>query len=303
MKTQCIKTISIILLGSTLLTSCGGRGGREGAIQIAGSDSEVNMVQSLAELYMQKHPDQSIAVTGGGSGTGIAALINNQIDIANSSRAMSETEINQARSQGVEPIAIPFAIDGIALIVNQALPLTQLTLEQISKIYKGEISNWSELGGPDQPITVYGRQSNSGTFVFFREFVVKGDYTNLKRNMNGTAQIVEAVRNDISGIGYVGVGYIADKSGNAAKGLTVLNVAADTDSEAYSPLVMENVTSGRYPISRPLYQFTNGMPTGRILDFIRFELSEEGQQSVVNSGFYPIGQELRDNLRTMGIIE
>ncbi len=300
MKIQSIKIISIVLLGSMLLASCGGR---EGAIQIAGSDSEVNMVQNLAELYMQKNPDQSIAVTGGGSGTGIAALINNQVDIANSSRAMSETEIAQARSRGIEPVAIPFAIDGIAIITNEALPLTELSIEQISKIYKGDISNWSELGGPDQPITVYGRQSNSGTYVFFREFVVKGDYTNLKRNMNGTAQIVEAVRNDISGIGYVGIGYVADKSGSAAQGLTVLNVSVDEASPAYSPLEMENVTSGRYPISRPLYQFTNGVPTGKMLDFIRFELSEEGQASVVKSGFYPLGEEYKENLRALGIIE
>jgi phosphate transport system substrate-binding protein len=298
-----IKMIGAIAISALLVTACGGSQKRQNAIQISGSDSEVNMVQNLAEAYMKKSPDQSIAVTGGGSGTGIAALINQQTDIANSSRMMNETEFQQARDQGVEPIAIPFAIDGLAVIINHQLPVTELTIEQIGQIYQGTITNWSELGGPDLPITVYGRQSNSGTYVYFRDNVVKADYTNNMRNMNGTAQIVEAVRSDNSAIGYVGIGYIVDKEGNVADRLSVINVAADAESTAYSPLDKENVASGLYPISRALYQFTNGMPEGPMLDFIRFELSAEGQQVVENAGYYPLGQEYLNELKEMGIIE
>lgn len=298
-----IKIVSAIAISALLVSACGGSQKRQNAIQISGSDSEVNMVQNLAEAYMQKSPEQSIAVTGGGSGTGIAALINQQTDIANSSREMNETEYQQARDQGVEPIAIPFAIDGLAVIINHELPITDLTLDQISNVYKGSITNWSELGGPDLPITVYGRQSNSGTYVYFRDHVVKADYTNNMRNMNGTAQIVEAVRSDQSAIGYVGIGYIVDKDGKVADRLSVINVAVDADSPAYSPLVKENVEGGLYPISRALYQFTNGIPEGRMLDFIRYELSPEGQQVVANAGYYPLGQKHLDELKEMGIIE
>lgn len=298
-----IKIISAIAISAILVTSCGGSQKRQNAIQISGSDSEVNMVQNLAEVYMKKFPEQSIAVTGGGSGTGIAALINQQTDIANSSRSMSETEYQQARDRGVDPIAIPFAIDGLAVIINHELPITDLTLDQIRKVYQGIITNWSELNGPDTPITVYGRQSNSGTYVYFRDHVVKADYTNNMRNMNGTAQIVEAVKSDRSAIGYVGIGYIVDKDGKVADRLSVINVAADNESPAYSPLIKENVESGLYPISRALYQFTNGMPEGRMLDFIRFELSPEGQQVVANAGYYPLGQKHLDELKEMGIIE
>ncbi len=298
-----IKIVGAIAISALLVTACGGSQKRQNAIQISGSDSEVNMVQNLAESYMKKSPEQSIAVTGGGSGTGIAALINQQTDIANSSRSMNETEYKQARDQGVEPIAIPFAIDGLAVIINHELPITELTIEQISNIYKGAITNWSELDGPDLPITVYGRQSNSGTFVYFRDNVVKADYTNNMRNMNGTAQIVEAVRADQSAIGYVGIGYIVDKDGKVADRLSVINVAVDAESPAYSPLKKENVENGLYPISRALYQFTNGMPEGRMLDFIRYELSPEGQEVVASAGYYPLGQDHLDELKEMGIIE
>lgn len=298
-----IKIVSAIAMSAVLLSACGGSQKRQNAIQISGSDSEVNMVQNLAEAYMKKFPEQSIAVTGGGSGTGIAAIINQQTDIANSSREMNETEYQQARAQGVEPMAIPFAIDGLAVIINHELPITELTIEQISNVYKGSITNWSELGGPDLPITVYGRQSNSGTYVYFRDNVVKADYTNNMRNMNGTAQIVEAVRSDQSAIGYVGIGYIVDKDGKVADRISVMNVSANAETPAYSPLNKENVESGLYPISRALYQFTNGMPEGPMLDFIRYELSPEGQQVVANAGYYPLGQKYFDELKTMGIIE
>lgn len=295
--------VKALVLSAVILTSCGGRQSRPNAIQISGSDSEVNMVQNLAEAFMKTRPDHSIAVTGGGSGTGIAALINGQTDIANSSRTMNEAELQKARERGVEPVAIPFAIDGLAVIVNHESPITKLTMDQISRVYQGLITNWSELGGPDLPITLYGRQSNSGTFVYFRDNVVKAEYCTNMRNMNGTAQIVEAIRTDRSGIGYVGIGYAVGRDGNVIEGISVLKVAVDENCAGFSPLVREDVESGRYPISRALFQYVNGMPEGAILEFIRFELSPEGQEIVANAGYYPIGQTYITRLKEMGIIE
>jgi phosphate transport system substrate-binding protein len=288
-----------------LFLGCGSGEKREDRahIQINGSDTEVNLVQSLAEFYMDKNPNARIAVTGGGSGTGIAAIINGQTDIANSSRSMRESELEQARERGVEPLPIVFAMDGLAVVTHENNPINSLTIDQVARIYRGETLNWGEVGGPDQAITRYGRQSNSGTYVYFREHVVKGDYSGRMRNMNGTAQIVEAVRNDVAGIGYVGIGYIADPEGTVISRINVVNIAADENSPAVSPLDPENVMSGDYPISRPLYQYTNGMPEGDMLAFIRWELSEEGQQVVARSGYYPVSNKYMQLNRELGIIE
>jgi phosphate transport system substrate-binding protein len=295
-----------ILVGFVLgvfLLGCGrGDSGRT-IIQVKGSDTEVNLVQALAETFMSHHPDVSIAVTGGGSGTGIAAIINQQTDIANSSRSMRQEEIQQARDRGVEPVAIIFAVDGLALITHETMTVPSLTVEQVGRIYRGEVTNWNEVGGPNLPIVLYGRQSNSGTFVYFRDNVLGGDYSPRMRNMNGTAQIVEAVRQDRAGIGYVGIGYISDREGGTARGIKVVNISNVADSDPVSPLDPDNVISGLYPISRPLYQFTNGLPTENIKKFIQWELSPEGQAVVAQSGYYPVGEEHMEKNRIMGIIE
>jgi len=273
------------------------------SIQTKGSDTEVNLVQRLSEVFMKKNPDVSIAVTGGGSGTGIAALINKQTDIANSSRAMKDEEIRQAKDNGVEPVAIIFATDGLALITNQSLPVESLTLEKVAKIFKGEINNWKEIGGLDLQISLYGRQSNSGTYVFFRAAVVKGDYSQKMKMMNGTAQIVEAVKQDRAGIGYVGIGYVVDDQGKVISGINVLKITKAVDSPPVSPLNPENVKTGLYPISRPLYQYTNGIPRGKIKEFIQFELSPEGQNIISLEGYYPVTLEHMEANRRLGIIK
>ena len=167
---------------------------------------------------MKKNPDVNIAVTGGGSGTGIAALINKTTDIANSSRELSPKEEEAAKSAGVQPFRIIFATDGISVVTHPANPISKLTLEQLGKIFKGEITNWKEVGGKDAKISLYGRQSNSGTYVFFREFVVKADYSPHMKAMNGNAQIVEAIKKDKDGIGYVAVGYVVDDEGEVMPG-------------------------------------------------------------------------------------
>jgi phosphate transport system substrate-binding protein len=270
-------------------------------IQIKGSDSEVNLVQRLAEVFMKKHPDANIAVTGGGSGTGIAALINKTTDIANSSRDLSPKEGEEARKEGIQPFRVIFATDGISVIVHPQNPMSKLTLEQLGKVFKGEISNWKETGGKDAKISLYGRQSNSGTYVFFREFVVKADYSPHMKSMNGNAQIVEAIKKDKDGIGYVAVGYVVDEKGKIMPGIKILNIAKDAQSEAYSPAKMENVMSGKYPISRPLNQYLNGKPTGKLLNFIRFELSEEGQEIVRKEGFFPVQKDWMAFNRKQGL--
>jgi phosphate transport system substrate-binding protein len=250
---------------------------------------------------MKKHPDANIAVTGGGSGTGIAALINKTTDIANSSRDLSPKEGEEARKEGIQPFRVVFATDGISVIVHPQNPMSKLTLEQLGKVFKGEISNWKETGGKEAKISLYGRQSNSGTYVFFREFVVKADYSPHMRSMNGNAQIVEAIKKDKDGIGYVAVGYVVDEKGTIMPGIKILNIAKDAQSEAYSPAKMENVMSGKYPISRPLNQYLNGKPTGKLLNFIRFELSKEGQEIVRKEGFFPVQKDWMEFNRKQGL--
>jgi len=270
-------------------------------IQIKGSDSEVNLVQRLAEVFMKKHPDANIAVTGGGSGTGIAALINKTTDIANSSREIQSKEEEAAKSAGVQPFRIVMATDGISVVTHPANPISKLTLEQLGKIFKGEITNWKEVGGKDAKISLYGRQSNSGTYVFFREFVVKADYSPHMKAMNGNAQIIEALKKDQDGIGYVAVGYVVNDKGEMMPGVKIVNISKDGQSEAYSPAKIENVMSKKYPITRPLNHYTNGKPSGKLLDFIKFELSKEGQEIVRKEGFFPVQEDWMEFNRKQGL--
>jgi len=287
------------LLSLLLVTGCGGQAsepqnndanGEEeeaaqesASIMIAGSDSEVNLVTRLVEEYMNANSHVVIAVTGGGSGVGISSLIDGDIDIANSSRPMKEAEEADLKAnQGQDAHAVRFAVDGVAVVVNKENPVAELTVDQIGAIYRGEITNWSEVGGENLGITLYGRQSTSGTYVFFMEKVVQADYSPEMRNLAGTSDIVEAVTNDLGGIGYAAIGYATKE------GIKAVKVSADEASEAFDPTILENVTSGKYPLTRPLYQFVIGKPSGAILDFLLFEVSEAGQQLVLDEGFYPI---------------
>ncbi|MDZ7342843.1 MAG: phosphate ABC transporter substrate-binding protein [candidate division KSB1 bacterium] len=258
-------------------------------IQIKGSDTIVNLSQKLAEAYMEKNPNVSIAVTGGGSGVGIAALIANRVQIANSSREMKEKEYAQAKENGVIPTEIAIAIDGLSVTVNASNPIKSLTKDQVGAIFRGEITNWSEVGGPNLAISLYGRQPNSGTYVFFQEFVLGNkDYSPKMKQMNGNAQIIEGIKTDKGAIGYVGIGYLHDEHGKMIEGIKVLEIAPDAKSKPVSPLIVDNVKSGLYPIARPLYQYTNGKPKGAVKDLIAFELGPEGQKIVEEMGFYPV---------------
>ena len=265
-------------------------------VQIKGSDTLINAAQKLAEVYMAQKPGANISVTGGGSGTGVAALVNKKCDIANSSRSIKASEVEQANAKGVDPKRVVVAIDGLSIIVNGSNPIDKLTVDQIGKIYRGEVKNWNELGGSDSPVSLYGRQSNSGTYDFMKEVVMKGEYSSSLKSMNGNAQIVEAIKQDASGIGYVGVGYVKD-----ATGIKVLNVAVNSSMGYFSPLNEMDVKSGRYPITRPLNQYVNGVPKGATRDFIIFELSKEGQAIIEKEGFFAVPAEYqRYNNETLG---
>jgi len=283
-----IMCLGIMLLGSS--------SSHAQMLQIKGSDTLINMVQRLSEVYMEKNAGKYIAVTGGGSGTGIAALINGKCDIANASRGMKSKEIDNAKGNGISPKRVVIAMDGISVITNQENYVTQLTMDELGKIFRGEVTNWKEVGGDDMPINLYGRQSNSGTFVFFMEAVLKGDYSPKMNRMNGNSQIVEAVKSDPSGIGYVGVGYAKE-----ATGINVVKVAARPGATYASPLNAADVKSGAYPIARPLNQYVNGSPKGAVREFLEFELSAEGQQIVDELGFFPIPNEYEEYNSKLGL--
>ncbi|WP_018247520.1 PstS family phosphate ABC transporter substrate-binding protein [Orenia marismortui] len=255
-------------------------------IQIKGSDTIVNLAQTLAENYMGDNPNVSISVTGGGSGTGIKALINGTVDIADASRVMKDKEIKMAENNGIDVYRIVLAMDGLSVVTNDNNPVKNLSIEDLGAIFRGEITNWKEVGGPDMPITLYGRQNSSGTFVYFRDNVLKGEYSASMNRMNGNAQIVEAVKADKSAIGYVGIGYAA-KDGKAVAGLNVMNVNGAT------PLDPKNVKNGSYPLARPLNQYINGKPSGAILKFLKYELSEKGEALAIEEGFYPVTPEFQ----------
>jgi len=293
MRRRYVSVVGFILVAVLLLAGCTTQPENAGnteskSIVIKGSDTEVNMVQALAEEFRNQHPDITISVSGGGSGSGIAALINGEIDIANSSREISQEELDQAKANNIEIGTFIDARDGITVIVHQNNPVEKLTLDQIGKIYRGEITNWKEVGGKDMPITLYGRQSNSGTFTFFRDVAVKGDYASSMRSMNGNSDIINAVAQDETAIGYVGVGYFKQAQNQ------VKQVLVSTDgNNYYSSTDLQAIDQKLYPLARPLYQYVKMPLTQAVKDFLTFEISEEGQAIVEENGFYPIGPEER----------
>ena len=285
-----------IIMALILLFSANISMAKSDMVEIKGSDTLINMVQVLAETYMKGHPDAKIAVTGGGSGTGIAALLNKKCDIADSSRGIKSKEVEDAASKGIDPKRVVVAIDGLSIITNVQNPIDKLTVDEIGKIYRGDVKNWKDVGGNDIPITLYGRQSNSGTYDFMKENVLKGEFSPNMKAMNGNAQIVEGVKQDAGGIGFVGVGYVKE-----ASGITVLKVASSQALGYFSPLNSIDVKNGNYPITRPLNQYMDGMPKGIVKDFIIFELSSEGQNIVEREGFFAIPDEYqRYNDDTLG---
>ncbi len=260
-------------------------------IEITGSDTMLQLVSNLAEAYKIQNSNVRISVTGGGSGTGIASLIGGNIDIADSSRKIKSEELQKAEDNNVNAIEIPIARDTLSVIVNPSNPVNKLTIEQLSKIFKGEITNWKELGGSDSVITLYGRQSTSGTYVYFMEEVVKADYSLKMRNMEGNQAIVDAVSQDKTAIGYTGVGYVMDENKKPLSSIKTLNIAKDSTLEYITPLDETKIKF--YPLSRELYQYLANKPNkdSAIYDFLTFIVSDEGQNVVEQAGFVKISVE------------
>jgi phosphate transport system substrate-binding protein len=258
-----------------------------GEVIVKGSDTMLNLTQRLAEAFSAASPDITVSVAGGGSGVGINAVVNNEVEIGNASRAIKSKEISSARANGVNPVEYAIAVDGLCVIANPSNPVKKLTVTQLGDIYRGKVKNWSEVGGPNKPVTLYGRQPNSGTFVFFREMAVKAEYAQSMRQMNGNSQIVEGVKADQGGIGYVGVGYVRDG------GINVIELSND-GTDYSSPLDKSAVEAGTYPLARPLFQYTNGKAKGDAKTFIEFELSPAGQKIVEEEGFFPLNKSLID---------
>ena len=286
----------ILFVSLVLLTACGGGSGQPSSptqatayIQNKGSDTMVNLALAWAERYQREFPDISLSVTGGGSGTGIAALVNGTVDIANASRSMKSEEIQQAKANGFTPVEFTVARDAIAVIVNPENPVRKLTLQQISDIYSGKVNNWSEVGGNDRPIVRLSRETNSGTHVYFLETVLRlGDKTNPTFFSTDTLLlpssegIINEVRQNPNAIGYDGLGYVPPDLMNSV--IAVARAASGT----YVIPSIATVNDNSYPVARDLYMYTAGEPAEAIKDYINWILSPEAQAIVADLGFVPI---------------
>ncbi|MBE0616643.1 MAG: PstS family phosphate ABC transporter substrate-binding protein [Proteobacteria bacterium] len=295
MRTSRLLTLAAVAVAAAL--TVGTAPAAQKTLQVKGSDTLVNLAQSWSEAFLEE-TGIFVAVTGGGSGTGIAALIDGRTDVADSSREIKDKEIELARKNGVEPVELAVAVDGLCVIVNEGNPLQSLSVADVGRLFRGEVPNWKAVGGADAAVTLYGRQSNSGTYVFFQEHVLGNkDYSTRMNQMNGNAQIVEAVRKDKSAAGYVGIGYVLGEDGVVLPGIRPLTILPAAGGAAVSPLDREAVKSGRYPLARALYQYTNGVPKGDVARFVAFELSPAGQKIAEEQGFYPVGGELLEKNR------
>jgi len=250
-------------------------------ITVKGSDTMVVMGQRWAEEFMRGQPQTIIQVTGGGSGTGISALINGTTDVCESSRSMKGAEKKQLTDKtGAPPVEIPVARDGLSVYVHEGNPVSEVTMAQLKGIFTGKVASWKELGGPDAKIIPYSRENSSGTYVFFKEHVLdNADFTPRAQNMPGTAAVVNAVSKERFAIGYGGAAY--------AKGIKVLKVKQGATAPAIGPSDA-TIKDGTYPLSRPLFFYVRAKPSAEIKAFTDWVLSAEGQGVVTTVGYFPI---------------
>ena len=287
-----MKRSFLTLIVSLALVACGGResatdasrpasSGSNKPLTIKGSDTMVILGQRLAEEYMKANPGAVVQVNGGGSGTGIAALINGSIDMAMASRPMKDDEKQKvAKSRGAEVTEHPIALDALGVFVNSANPVQKLTIAQVRDIFEGKVQNWSEVGGPNAPVILYGRESSSGTYDYFREHVLnKGDFAPRVQTLQGTAAIINAVGHDKNGIGYGGIAY--------AKDVRALAIQA----EGGQPVAPSEATvaDGTYPLSRKLFLYFPSNAQERVTKFAQWALTPEAQALVTKVGYFPLG--------------
>lgn len=258
----------------------------EHTIKMKGSDTEVNLAVNLAEQFNKTDPSFSIAISGGGSGLGITSLMNGQADIANSSRPLTDKEEQLFREKNIRLKTIVFAEDATAFVVHEDNPMEEIDIRTLGKLLNGEIIAWETVSGLDQPVNIYGRQSSSGTYAFVKE-KLKINYSPKAKEMTGNAQILESIKIDKSGIGYVGAGYISQKTeGN--KGIRVLKIKEHPGSQAVSPLDPESIKNRQYFFQRPLYQFIPVTSWEKVKPFIDYETRGAGREIIENSGYYLI---------------
>jgi phosphate transport system substrate-binding protein len=279
-----------------LLAACAPRGGNPGgggsagggtAITDKGSDTIVNLALAWAQAYGASHPEANVSVTGGGSGTGLAALINGTADIANASRAITPEEKAAAKANGFDPVEFIVARDAIAVIVNPANPISHLSLPQLSAIYSGQITNWRELGGDNRPIVLLSRETNSGTHVYFLQNVLRLGQTNNHTFFSPDTLLLPSsegisaeVRQNPNAIGYDGLGYVTAD-------MKTLAVSAKDGGPTVLPSIA-TVNDKTYPISRDLYMYTAGQPQGAVKDYLVWIMGPEAQQIVAQLGFVPV---------------
>ncbi len=289
-----MRNLGLFLLGVLILTACGSPASAhsssdtsQNTIEDIGSDTIVNLALAWAEAYQQVNPAVRISVSGGGTGTGMAALINGTTDIANASRKIKDEEKQNAQKNGVEPYEIEIARDAIGVVVNPENPVQQLTLQQVSDIYSGKITNWKDVGGEDRPIVLLSRESNSGTHVFFLEQVVRlgnsKDKTLFSQDtllLPSSEGIIAEVRQNPNAIGYDGLGYITPD-------VKTLGIAPKGGGDYVIPS-SATVINGKYPIARPLFMYTNGAPQGDVKTYLDWILSPDGQSIVSDLGFVPL---------------
>lgn len=277
-----VKFFLMLLILNLGLFSCGERRGLS-QVTIKGSDTMVILGQRWAEDYMKKDKDVIVQITGGGTGTGIAALINNATDICQASRKIKKEEKDMAEKRNKRKVEeIKVAVDGIAIYVHKENKLEEISTDKLRNIYTGKIKNWKELGGENKEIIPYSRENNSGTYVYFKEHILDNkDFVDNCQTLPGTAAIINGVSKDKYSIGYGGIAY--------AKGVKIIKVKNSENEISYLPSVL-NVTSGRYPISRYLYFYIYENPKPEVKKFIDYVLSQVGQNVCEEVGYYPLSK-------------
>lgn len=289
-----MKKILTILFPVLLISSCKHspdektKEANPNLIEISGSDTELPIVKKLAEIYRAANTAVTIHVNGGGTSVGFNDILNSKSDIANASRSITDKEQAEALAKQINLMPIMFAVDAVVIVTNSKLGIDSLSLDQVGQILSGKIKNWKEVGGPDKLITVYGRDSLSGTQAFMKSKFKIDKYAESTKAFKETKDIISAVEKDLSGIGYSGLGYILDKDGKPNGKIWSMPLYLDAGHQAVSPLKVSDVLKGDYPLTRPLFQYVKEKPEENIKKFILFELSGDGYKIIKEYGYFPI---------------
>jgi len=275
-----LATLALALVAALTLTQCA-PGERRRPVTVKGSDTMVILGQRWAEAFMAAHPGVVVQVTGGGTGTGIAALLNGTTEICQASRPIKEAEQEELQQKfGARATEILVARDGLAVYVHADNPLESLTIGQLRDLYQGRVANWKQVGGPDRPVILYGRENSSGTYAYFKEHVLEGgDFASAMQPLPGTAAVVNAVSKDANGVGFGGDAY--------AKGVRIVPLRGDASAAPVAPTAA-TIDDGSYPLARGLFFYLRRAPEGDAKAFVDFCLGEAGQKLVTEVGYFPL---------------